>query len=138
MLDINIPNIIFVAALVWFLMTILNKIYYKPVGQVMEDRESKINRESNQIESMTHDIEEKTQHIEKVLRDAKKESTRIREELIKKGEEVRGQIITHARDNSKKMFETSMEQLDKEIAAAEKKLEQEIDVFSDRIKEIFI
>ena len=62
----------------------------------------------------------------------------FKEELIKKGEEVREQIITDARENSKKTFKTKMKQLDKEISAAGKKLEQEIEVFSDRIKEIFI
>lgn len=138
MLNIDIYNVVFVAALVWFLMVVLNKIYYKPVGQVIEERDSKIKKESSQIESKTNEIEEKTHHIEKILIDAKKESSRIKEELIKKGEEVRGQIITDARENSKKTFETKMKQLDEEIAAAGKKLEQEIQVFSDRIKEIFI
>ena len=138
MLDINIPYVIFVALLVWILMVVLDRLYYKPIGQVIEERDSKIKKESGQIESKTNEIEEKTHHIEKILIDAKKESSGIKEELIKKGEEVREQVITDARENSKKTFETKMKQLDEEIAAAGKKLEQEIQVFSDRIKEIFI
>ncbi len=138
MLELNIYNVVFVAVLVWLLMVVLDKIYYKPVGRIVNERNSKIEKESSQIESMTNEIGEKTQHIEKIIIDAKKESSRIKEALIKKGEEVRGQIITDARENSKKTFETYMKQLDEEIAAAGKKLEQEIELFSDRIKEIFI
>ena len=138
MLELNIYNVVFVAVLVWLLMVVLDKIYYKPVGRIVNERNSKIEKESSQIESMTNEIGEKTQHIEKIIIDAKKESSRIKEALIKKGEEVRGQIITDARGNSKKTFETKMKQLDEEIAAAGKKLGQEIEVFSDRIKEIFI
>ena len=102
MLELNIYNVVFVAVLVWLLMVVLDKIYYKPVGRIVNERNSKIEKESSQIESMTNEIGEKTQHIEKIIIDAKKESSRIKEALIKKGEEVRGQIITDARENSKK------------------------------------
>jgi F-type H+-transporting ATPase subunit b len=137
MLNLDI-SLIFIALLVWFLMIVLNKLYFKPVGRIMAQRESKIHGESGQIESMTREIEEKTQHIEQTLKDAKKESTRIREELIKKGETIREQIITDARATSRKHFDTKMKELDKEIAGAGKKLGKQIGVFSRKMKEIFI
>ncbi|MCP5107487.1 MAG: ATP synthase F0 subunit B [bacterium] len=137
MLNLDI-SVVVIALLVWLLMVLLNKIYFKPVGRVINERETKIEKESNQIESMTGEIEEKTQHIETVLKDAKKESTRIKEELIQKGEEVREKIITDARQNSKTLFQSKMKELDGQIAEAEKKLEQEISLFSDKMKEIFI
>ncbi len=119
-------------------MVVLNHLYYKPIGQVIEERESKIAAETNQIESNMRNIEEKAQHIEAVLKETQKESGKIREELIIKGEEVRKQLIKEARENSKKMFENKMTQLDEQILMAEKKLEQEISTFSDKIKEIFL
>lgn len=137
MLELNFTLII-VSVLVGFLMVVLNHLYYKPIGQVLQERESKIAAETNQIETNMRDIEEKTQHIEGVLKETQKESRKIREELIKKGEEVREQVVQEARENSKKMFETKMKQLDEQILMAEKKLEQEISMFSDKIKEIFM
>jgi len=137
MLELNFTLII-VFVLVGFLMVVLNHLYYKPIGQVIEERESKIAGETNLIETNIKDIEEKTQHIEGVIKETQKESRKIREELIKKGEEVREQIVQEARENSKKMFETKMKQLDEQILTAEKKLEQEISMFSDKIKEIFM
>ena len=137
MLELNFTLII-VFVLVGFLMVVLNHLYYKPIGQVIEERESKIAAETNQIETNMKDIEEKTQHIEGVIKETQKESRKIREELVKKGEEVREQIVQEARENSKKMFENKMKQLDEQILTAEKKLEQEISMFSDKIKEIFM
>lgn len=137
MLELNF-TIIIVSVLVGFLMVVLNHLYYKPIGQVIEERESKIAAETNQIESNMRNIEEKAQHIEAVLKETQKESGKIREELIIKGEEVRKQLIKEARENSKKMFENKMTQLDEQILMAEKKLEQEISTFSDKIKEIFL
>jgi F-type H+-transporting ATPase subunit b len=137
MLELNF-TIIIVSALVGLLLRVLNHLYYKPIGQVIEERESKIAAETNQIESNMRNIEEKAQHIEAVLKETQKESGKIREELIIKGEEVRKQLIKEARENSKKMFENKMTQLDEQILMAEKKLEQEIGTFSDKIKEIFL
>ena len=137
MLELNFTLII-VSVLVGFLMVVLNHLYYKPIGHVIEERESKIAAETNRIETNIREIEEKTQHIEGVIKDTQKESRKIREELIVKGEEVRVQVVQQARENSKKMFETKMKQLDEQILMAEKKLEQEISMFSDKIKEIFM
>lgn len=136
---LNLDSSLFVVVvLVWLLLMVLDKLYFKPVGAVIDERETKIKRESAQIESMTNEIEEKTRHIETVLKDAKKESTKIREELIKKGEEVREKIAADARKRSKEHFASKMKDLDIEITEAEKKLVQEIGLFSDKMKEIFI
>lgn len=131
-------SLLFVALLVWLLMVVLNKIYFKPVGLVLEQRESKIESESNRIETMTYEIDEKTQQIEKKLKDAKQDSARIKEELIKKGEEAREQLLTRTRGESQKLRALKMKELDAQIIAAEEKLSQEVGVFSDRLKEIFI
>jgi F-type H+-transporting ATPase subunit b len=137
MLNLDI-SLFFVALLVWLLMLVLNKLYFKPVGQVLEQRESKIVSESSQIESMTREIEEKTQQIEKKLKDARLESARIREELIKKGEEAREQLVIKTRIDSQKLRETRMQELDTQVAAAEEKLTREVGVFSNKLKEIFL
>ncbi len=138
MLDIYPLQLVLVACLIWALMFVLNKIYFKPVGNVIDEREAKIDKENALIESMTNEIENKTQHIEKVLKEAKKEASSIKEDLIKKGETLREQLITDARNESKETLDAKLLELDKEIADAEQNLEQQISVFSDKIKEIFI
>jgi len=137
MLELNFTLII-VSVMVGFLMVVLNHLFYKPIGQVIAERESKIASEINRIETNVKNIEEKTQRIEAVLKETQKESRKIREQLIITGEEVREHVVQQARENSKKMFEIKMKQLDEQILIAEKKLEQEISTFSDKIKEIFM
>lgn len=136
---LNLDSSLFIiVVLVWLLLMVLDKLYFKPVGAVIDKRETKIESETAQIESMSNEIEEKTRNIETVLKDAKKESAKIKEELIKKGEEVREKIAADARKRSKEHFLSKMKDLDIEIAEAEKKLVQEIGIFSDKMKEIFI
>lgn len=131
-------SLLLVALLVWFLMVVLNKIYFKPVRLVLEQRETKIESESSRIESMTREIDEKTQQIEKKLKEAKQESARIKEELVKKGEEAKEQLLIKTRSESQKLRALKMNQLDAQILAAEEKLSREVNVFSDKLKEIFI
>jgi len=137
MLELN-TSLFAVSALVGILFFVLNRLYFRPVGQLIKERENKIEQENTRIETNLSEIEEKTGHIEAVLREAQKESRRVKEELIKKGEEVREHLITDARENSRRVKDTKISQLEEEIMAAEKKLEQEIGLFSSKIKEIFI
>jgi F-type H+-transporting ATPase subunit b len=136
---LNLDNsLFFVALLVWLLMIVLNRIFFKPVGQVIEKREAKIESESTRIESMSREIEEKTQQIEKKLREAQKKFAAIKEDLIKKGEEAREQLLIKTRIESQKLLETRMNQLDAQVADAEEKLTREVGVFSAKLKDIFI
>jgi len=135
---LNLDSSLFVViALVWILMIVLNKIYFKPVKNVIDEREGKIAFESGKIDKMTQEIEEKTGRIENILREAKWDAAAVKEQIIRQGEEVREKIISDTREESKKNFAERMAELDREIAAAEEKLEQEIDHFSRKIKEIF-
>lgn len=131
-------SLFFIIALVWILMIVLNKVYYKPVREVIDQREGKISTETDQIEKMSREIEEKTGKIEDILKETKRDSVTIREGLIKEGERTREKIVTQARDDSKETFAKKMQELEEELAAAEKKLEKEIEVYSKKIKEIFI
>ena len=136
---LNLDSSVFiVVVLVWLLLMVLDKVYFKPVGTVIDEREAKIKRESDLIDAMTADIEEKTLHIETTLKDTRKEAARIKEELIKKGESVREKIVTDAREKSKELFKSKMIELDREIEDAEKQLVDQVALFSDKLKEIFI
>lgn len=137
MLNLDV-SLVFIALLVWFLMTALNRIFFKPAGQIIEDREAKIESESRQIESMTEEIERVTLLLEKKLRDAKKESARIKEELIKKGEETKEQLLSKTKIESQKLLETKMKELDVQIISAQEKLTLEIGMFSNKLAEIFL
>ncbi len=131
-------SILVVIILISLLVKILNKIYFKPVGKIIEERENKISQDSRKLESTTMEIEEKTQDIEKLLNESRKESMRLQEELIQKGEAVRDQLVIETRKKSKSMFGEKMKQLDAEISRAEKYLSNEIELFSKKVRDTFL
>ena len=131
-------SVLVVIILISLLVKILNKIYFKPVGKIIDERENKISQDSRKLESMTVEIEEKTQDIEKVLNESRKESMRLQEELIQKGEAVRDQVVIETRKKSKSLFGEKMKQLDAEISRAEKYLSNEIELFSKKVRDTFL
>jgi F-type H+-transporting ATPase subunit b len=137
MLDLNI-SLFAVSALIGVLMVILNRIYFKPVGQVLEERERKKEKESALIEANTIKINEKKEHLESILKQAELDVLDIKEDAIKKGEADREQTISAARLKAREMVDERMKQLDREIEDAEEKLKQEVGIFSDMIKELFL
>lgn len=137
MLNLDV-SLFFIPLLIWILMIVLDKIYFKPVGKIIEQRENKIDKDSASIEHMITDVENKTKNIEDILTKARRDSMEVKENLIKKNEEKIERLILEEKENSRKRFKKSMEKLDEEIAYAEKRLEMEIDKFSNEIKEKFL
>ena len=131
-------SLLVIIALVWILMLILDRVYFKPVKDVIIKREGKISLESGQIEKMIQEIEEKTGRVENILSEAKWDAAALKEELIQEGEEIKEKIRIDTREESEQVFVKKMKELDREILAAREKLEKEIDLFSQKIREKFI
>ncbi|MCK5004732.1 MAG: hypothetical protein KAS21_06575, partial [Candidatus Aminicenantes bacterium] len=123
--------------ILWTLLLILNKIFYKPVGRIINEREKKSETENSEISSMKIDIEDRTAKIESVLKKARKDSIGISEEIIKKGESAREELLSTTRQKTTDDFRERMVSLDREIIEAEGNLKSEIKNFSKKIEGIF-
>ena len=136
MLDLDI-TVIYTIVILWLLLAILNKIFYKPVGSIINKREKKAETEFAEIENMKNDIEERSSNVESVIKRARKDSIAISEDIIRKGETAREELILSTREKSSEDLKKRMGELDIEIVDAESKLKREIKNFSRKIEEIF-
>ena len=136
MLDLDI-TVIYTIIILWTLLVILNKIFYKPVGRIINEREKKAETDISEIENMKNDIEKRSAGIESVIKKARKDSIAVSEDIIRKGETAREEMLLSAREKSSEDFKKRMGELDREIVDAEKKLKGEIKNFSRKIEEIF-
>ncbi len=138
LLDINPNEILFVLATITILMIVLNKLFFKPVGGIIKEREVKVKADSEILQNMVEQINEKTSKIESELKKARREAGRLKEDLIKEGESVKDKIIEETRDKTKTLMLQKMTELETILVEAEKKLGKEISFFSDKIKEKFL
>ena len=92
MLDLN-SSFLWIFFLVWLLYFVLDRIFFKPVGKIIAEREAKIAADSERQEGMMAEIEARTRAVETQLSQARQEAQRIREEWLKNGEELRARAL---------------------------------------------
>jgi F-type H+-transporting ATPase subunit b len=136
MLDLN-SSFLWIFFLIWLLYLVLNRIFFKPVGDMIVARETKIAADSRRQEHMMAEIEAQTQAVESRLSQARKEARQIKEDCLKEGETIRTRTVARAKEQSGRVLDGKIAQLESEIGMAEKTLEKQIAVFSDKIKQVF-
>ena len=124
--------------MVWGLYIALTRLFFKPVGKIIDEREAKVAADSNRLQGMMSQVEIQTQALETQMAQARKDALQIREEWLRKGEGVRAQSLSEAREKAARIMDEKMSELEIEVKAAEKTLEKEIDVFSEKIKQAYL
>jgi len=137
MLDLN-SSFIWIFFLVWLLYIVLNKIFFKPVGEIITSRETKIAADTQRQENMMAEIEIRTQAIESQLSRARKEAQQIKEDWLKNGEEVRAHAVSQAKEQAARILGEKIVQLEGEIVTAEHALEKQIAAFSEKIRQAYL
>jgi F0F1-type ATP synthase membrane subunit b/b' len=102
MLELN-SSFLWIFFLIWLLYFVLNRVFFKPIGGIILQREAKIAADSGRHENMVAQIEDRTRAVEERLSQAEKTA-----------------------------------QLEKEIAAAEQVLLQQVSAFSAKIRQSYL
>ena len=137
MLELN-SSFIWIFFLVWLLYLVLDRIFFRPVGEIITARETKIAADNQRQETMMAEIETRTRAVESRLSQARKDAQQIREEWLKKGEEIRAGAVSRAKERSAAVLNARIAQLQDEISAAEQVLEKQVSAFSEKIRQAYL
>jgi len=136
-LDLN-SSFIWIFFLIWLLYLVLNRIFFKPVGEIITARETKIAADSQRQESMMAEIETRTRAVESQLSQARKDAQQIKEEWLENGEEIRAKAVSQAKEQAARVLSKKIVELEGEIVAAEHTLEKQIAAFSEKIRQAYL
>ncbi len=128
-------SLFYIIAIIGILLFILNRIYFKPIRKIIDQRENKVSEESAQIEQMSLIVDEKNDWIDGKLKAARIQSTLMKEKLIRESEKAREKFIRETRLAAKKDFDNKMKQLEKTKIESEKELQLKVETFTRQIKE---
>lgn len=137
MLDLN-SSFIWIFFLIWLLYLVLDRIFFKPVGEIIAARETKIAADSQRQENMMAEIETQTRAVESQLGQARKDARQIKEEWLKNGEEIRVKAMSQAKEQAVRDLGEKVVQLEGEIVAAEHVLQKQIAAFSEKIRQAYL
>ena len=116
------------------LMTLLNIIFYKPIAQVLDDREEYVRSSLSKASDDLLKADELVARYEKDLADARKSAQQIISESKKDAQEVVSNRIQEAQKEAEALVLAASEQLNEQKKNALQSLEGQVDTLSDQIK----
>jgi F-type H+-transporting ATPase subunit b len=137
MLELN-SSLLWVFFMVWGLYLVLTRIFFKPVGKIIAERESRVAADGERLQGMLDLVESRTQSLENQIAQARQEAAQIREEWAAQGEGIRARSLAEAKEKATRTLNEKMDELSAEVVSAEKALEKQIVVFSEKIKQAYL
>lgn len=108
------------------LLVILNKLLYKPVVNMLEERKATIKSSLEHAEVAKGEADKLRVEYEGLLKDAKQEAQQIIAEATKAGEGMREQIVENAKSEAQKAIKKAQEEITREKEQAIVALRSEI------------
>jgi F-type H+-transporting ATPase subunit b len=137
MLDLN-SSLFWIFFMVWGLYLVLTRIFFKPVGKIIAEREARIAADAGRLQNMMNQVEIHTQTLETQMAQARKDAALIREEWSLKGEDVRTRSLAEAKEQATRVLNEKMAELENEVRSTEATLAKEVAGFSEKIKQAYL
>jgi F-type H+-transporting ATPase subunit b len=137
MLDLN-SSLFWIFFMVWGLYLVLTRIFFRPVGKIIAEREARIAADADRLQGMMNQVEVHTQTLETQMAQARKDASQIREEWSLKGEDVRARSLAEAKEQAARVLNEKMAELETEVRNTEETLAKEVAVFSEKIRQAYL
>jgi F-type H+-transporting ATPase subunit b len=116
------------------LMLILNFIFYKPIGKVLDERDELIRSKLTQASEMLIKAENITKQYELELSQERKEAQSIIASSQKGAQEIVAMEIRQAQKDTEQLVSEATSQLNSQKEKALKALEEQVGILSEQIK----
>ena len=117
------------------LTTILTFVFYKPVGKLLEERETLISGNLTNASERLLKADALYQQYDEQLKDARKNAQGVILEAEKEAKGIVALEIDQARKDASKLIDKTNSELEAQKTLALEKLETQVDELSDLIKE---
>ena len=126
-----VPTIVFFI----FLNLFLKQVYFKPLGQILEDRRKATEGVSELSRQAFETADRKSSEFERALQLARQEINAANEALRQQWTAEQSKAIEKARANADRRLAAARQGVDAEIAQADAELDLQLDSLSDSIIE---
>jgi F-type H+-transporting ATPase subunit b len=116
------------------LMVALNLIFYKPIGQVLDERDESIRKQLTQASEMLTKAESITKQYELDLAQERREAQAIIASAQKAAQEIVAMEIKQAQKDTEQLVTEATNQLNSQKEKALKALEEQVTTLSEQIK----
>jgi len=133
MLELD-SSLFFISFLIAVLAFVLNRLFFRPIGRAVREREAKNAADAQKLSELLGRIASDTQSLEARLLAGQRTALAQKEERIRRGEEIRRRMVEEARERSQRLLAGKLEELDRQIATAGSELETQVHSFARQIQ----
>jgi F-type H+-transporting ATPase subunit b len=117
------------------LTVVLTFVFYKPVGKVLEERETSISTNLTEASDKLLKADELYKQYDEQLKSARSNAQAVIAESEKEAKEIVASEINQARQDAAKLIQQTNKELEAQKTLALEKLETQVDELSQLIKE---
>jgi F-type H+-transporting ATPase subunit b len=134
MLDID-GSLFVVFAIVWILLAILNKLYFKPVKTIVDRRNNEIEGNLKACRETLDDHEKNIVEIEQKLKEARVSARETKSNFISEAQKEKERIVAEMANESRMRVSKAKEELAGQIERIKQELMAESKILSERIEQ---
>jgi len=120
--------------LVWVLVLILSRVFFKPVGRMMEERGSRSRENKEAARKALDAYAQGLRKIEEDLKEAKAASDKIQEALETEALRERSRLLSDLNTESRKQVEKAREEINGEIDRLKSELAGEVERLAGEVE----
>jgi F-type H+-transporting ATPase subunit b len=131
-------SLVFVLILFLLFVFTLNRLLFRPIGRVLDERESLIKGDTNEGRAAARGAEIKLAEYEAAIRAARTEGYRLIEQQRAVALQERETLLEEARQSAAALIESAKADMNKQAAAARAQLEAETRSVAERISRVLL
>lgn len=133
MLSIDVSAII-IFVIVWALVLILGRIFFKPVSRILDERAGRIARDQSAASEALEAYDRDLRRIEESLKEARAAADGIREKAEIEALKEKSRLIREVQAEGRAEVEKAKEELVRQIEALKAELEAAAGEFAEKIE----
>ena len=137
MLEIDL-NFIIVFVIIWALVIVLTRVFFKPYLDVREQRKKILEENQKAHELALKEYQDQLGQIEASLKEAKKKSQLIKEKVITEAVNEKARLISEIQAEIKEQVTTAREELGHQTDKLKAELREKVEVLAEQLEEKLI
>lgn len=134
MLDIDLTFIV-IFLLVWALVLVLSRVFFRPVGRILEKRRDLEASDKEAARAASEAGDRDLRRIEEELREARAASERLHEEIESQALAERARLLAEVQAEARERTEKAKAELEAQVGRLKDQLRDEAGRLAERIEE---
>jgi F-type H+-transporting ATPase subunit b len=133
MLDLD-ASLLIIFAIVWILLLVLKKVFFKPMQEVREERSTQINRNKKKSAGAQEEYEKTLAEIEEKIKAARIEAGLARDNLESEARQEKEQLLEEVSRASKDQVSKAKAELEEQMKGLLKEMEKQSELLAEKIE----